>query len=109
MRLVQFANLFIDGAKVKMSTRSGDFYSLGDLIKEIGSDAARFFYLSKQSDQHLDFDIDLAKSDNKENIFIIFNMRMQESFLWKKNTMKAIRQKMLINLISIIVTPNAIN
>ena len=69
VRLVQFANLFKDGAKVKMSTRSGDFYSLGDLIKEIGSDAARFFYLSKQSDQHLDFDIDLAKSDNKENIF----------------------------------------
>jgi arginyl-tRNA synthetase len=52
-----------------MSTRSGDFYSLADLIKDIGTDAARFYYLSKQADQHLDFDLDLAKSDTKENMF----------------------------------------
>ncbi len=69
VKLVQFANLFKNGEKVKMSTRSGDFYKLRDLIEEIGSDAARFFYLSKQADQHLDFDIDLAKSNSKENIF----------------------------------------
>jgi arginyl-tRNA synthetase len=69
VQLVQFANLFKDGSKVKMSTRSGDFYSLADLIKEIGTDAARFYYLSKQADQHLDFDLNLAKSDSKENIF----------------------------------------
>ena len=69
VQLVQFANLFKDGNKVKMSTRSGDFYSLADLIKEIGTDAARFYYLSKQADQHLDFDLNLAKSDSKENIF----------------------------------------
>ena len=69
VKLVQFANLFKDGKKVKMSTRSGEFFTLKDLIKEIGSDAARFYYLSKQSDQHLDFDLDIAKSDSKENIF----------------------------------------
>ena len=69
VQLVQFANLFKDGKKVKMSTRSGDFYSLADLIKDIGTDAARFYYLSKQADQHLDFDLDLAKSDTKENMF----------------------------------------
>ena len=69
VQLVQFANLFKDGKKVKMSTRSGDFYSLADLINEIGTDAARFYYLSKQADQHLDFDLDLAQADNKENIF----------------------------------------
>ena len=69
VKLVQFANLFKDGKKVKMSTRSGDFYSLRDLINDIGPDAARFYYLSKQADQHLDFDIDLARSDSKENIF----------------------------------------
>ena len=69
VKLVQFANLFKNGKKVKMSTRSGDFYSLRDLINDIGPDAARFYYLSKQADQHLDFDIDLAKSDSKENIF----------------------------------------
>ncbi len=69
VKLVQFANLFKNGKKVKMSTRSGDFYSLRDLINDIGPDAARFYYLSKQADQHLDFDLDLAKSDSKENIF----------------------------------------
>ena len=52
-----------------MSTRSGEFFTLKDLIDDIGTDAARFYYLSKQADQHLDFDIDLAKSDSKENIF----------------------------------------
>ncbi len=69
VKLVQFANLFKNGKKVKMSTRSGEFYTLKDLIDDIGADAARFYYLSKQADQHLDFDLDLAKSDSKENIF----------------------------------------
>ena len=69
VKLVQFANLYKNGKKVKMSTRSGDFFTLGNLIDEIGSDASRFYYLSKQADQHLDFDLDLAQSDNKENIF----------------------------------------
>ena len=69
VKLVQFANLFKEGKKIKMSTRSGEFFTLKDLIDDIGTDAARFYYLSKQADQHLDFDIDLAKSDSKENIF----------------------------------------
>ena len=69
VKLVQFANLYKDGKKVKMSTRSGEFFTLKNLIEDIGSDAARFYYLSKQADQHLDFDLDLAKSDSKENIF----------------------------------------
>ena len=69
VKLVQFANLFKDGKKVKMSTRSGEFFTLKDLVEDIGADAARFYYLSKQADQHLDFDLDLAKSDSKENIF----------------------------------------
>ena len=69
VKLVQFANLFKKGKKVKMSTRTGEFFTLRDLIEEIGADAARFYYLSKQADQHLDFDLDLAKSDSKENIF----------------------------------------
>ena len=69
VKLLQFANLFKDGKKIKMSTRSGEFFTLKNLIEDIGSDAARFYYLSKQADQHLDFDLDLAKSDSKENIF----------------------------------------
>ena len=67
--LVQFANLFQGSSKVKMSTRSGEFFTLADLIENIGVDASRFYYLSKQADQHLDFDLDLAKSDKKENIY----------------------------------------
>ena len=67
--LVQFANLFQGGSKVKMSTRSGEFFTLADLVENIGVDASRFYYLSKQADQHLDFDLDLAKSDKKENIY----------------------------------------
>ncbi len=51
-----------------MSTRTGEFFTLRDLIRDIGTDAARFYYLSKQADQHLDFDIELAKSQNKENL-----------------------------------------
>ena len=65
--LVQFAALFRDGEKVAMSTRSGEFVTLKELIDEVGSDAARFFYLSRRADQHLDFDLDLAKSKSNEN------------------------------------------
>jgi len=69
VQLVQFANLFEDGAKVKMSTRSGNFYTLKQLIDDIGPDAARFYYLSKQADQHLDFDIGIARTHSKDNLY----------------------------------------
>ena len=69
VQLVQFANLLEDGAKVKMSTRSGNFYTLKQLIDDIGPDAARFYYLSKQADQHLDFDIGVARSHSKDNLY----------------------------------------
>ena len=69
VQLVQFANLLENGTKIKMSTRSGNFYSLGKLIDDIGADACRFFYLSKQADQHLDFDIGVAKTNSKENLY----------------------------------------
>ena len=69
VQLVQFANLFEDGAKVKMSTRSGNFYTLKQLIDDIGPDASRFYYLSKQADQHLDFDIGVARTSSKDNLY----------------------------------------
>tara|TARA_Y100001970_G_scaffold76942_2_gene97796 strand:- start:24060 stop:25790 length:1731 start_codon:yes stop_codon:yes gene_type:complete len=69
VQLVQFANLFENGSKVKMSTRSGNFYTLKQLIDDIGPDASRFYYLSKQADQHLDFDIGIARSNSKENLY----------------------------------------
>ena len=69
VQLVQFANLLENGSKVKMSTRSGNFYTLKQLIDDIGPDASRFYYLSKQADQHLDFDIGIARSNSKENLY----------------------------------------
>ena len=65
--LVQFAVLYRDGKKASMSTRSGEFVTLRELRKEVGNDAARFFYVLRKSDQHLDFDLDLAKSQSNEN------------------------------------------
>ncbi len=65
--LVQFANLYRGGEKVQMSTRSGSFVTLRELREEVGSDAARFFYVMRKCEQHLDFDLDLAKSKSSEN------------------------------------------
>ena len=65
--LVQFANLYRGGKKVQMSTRSGSFVTLEDLRNEVGNDAARFFYILRKSEQHMDFDLDLAKSKTNEN------------------------------------------
>jgi arginyl-tRNA synthetase len=65
--LVQFAVLYRNGQKAAMSTRSGEFVTLRDLRKEVGNDATRFFYVMRKSDQHLDFDLDLAKSQSNEN------------------------------------------
>ncbi|MBM3390392.1 MAG: arginine--tRNA ligase [Betaproteobacteria bacterium] len=65
--LVQFAVLYRDGQKTSMSTRSGEFVTLRELRQEVGNDACRFFYVLRKSDQHLDFDLDLAKSQSNEN------------------------------------------
>lgn len=65
--LVQFAVLYRNGQKTSMSTRSGEFVTLRELRNEVGNDACRFFYVLRKSDQHLDFDLDLAKSQSNEN------------------------------------------
>ena len=65
--LVQFAILYRGGEKVQMSTRSGEFVTLRQLRKEVGSDAARFFYVMRRCEQHLDFDLDLAKAQSSDN------------------------------------------
>ena len=65
--LVQFAVLYRNGQKASMSTRSGEFVTLRELRQEVGNDACRFFYALRKSDQHLDFDLDLAKSQTNEN------------------------------------------
>jgi arginyl-tRNA synthetase len=65
--LVQFAVLYRDGKKASMSTRAGEFVTLRQLRGEVGNDAARFFYVLRKSDQHLDFDLDLATSQSNDN------------------------------------------
>jgi arginyl-tRNA synthetase len=67
VKLVQFVALFRGGEKVQMSTRSGEFETLRQLRAEVGNDAARFFYVSRGHDQHLDFDLDVAKSESNDN------------------------------------------
>ncbi len=65
--LVQFANLYRHGERVQMSTRSGSFVTLRELREEVGTDAARFFYVMRKCEQHMDFDLDLAKSQSNDN------------------------------------------
>ncbi len=65
--LVQFVNLLRDGKPQAMSTRSGEFVTLRQLRREVGNDAARFFYVLRKSEQHLDFDLDLAKAQSNDN------------------------------------------
>ena len=65
--LVQFAILYRGTEKVPMSTRSGEFVTLRQLRSEVGTDAARFFYVMRKSDQHMDFDLKLATSKTNEN------------------------------------------
>lgn len=65
--LVQFAILYRQGERVQMSTRSGSFVTLRELREEVGNDAARFFYVIRKPEQHMDFDLDLAKSETSDN------------------------------------------
>ena len=67
VELVQFVALYRGGEKVQMSTRSGQFETLRQLRAEVGNDAARFYYVMRSNDQHLDFDLDVAKSQTKDN------------------------------------------
>jgi arginyl-tRNA synthetase len=65
--LIQFVNLVRDGAQVPMSTRSGEFITLRDVLNEVGVDATRYFFLMRRSDSQLDFDLELAKRQSSDN------------------------------------------
>ena len=67
IQLVQFANLFEKGEKISMSTRSGEFVTLRQLREDVGLDAARFFYVMRKAEQHMDFDLDLAREQSNDN------------------------------------------
>lgn len=65
--LVQFAILYRGKTRVAMSTRGGEFVTLRELRQEVGNDAARYFYIMRRREQHLDFDLELAKSQSNDN------------------------------------------
>ncbi len=65
--LVQLVNLLRDGKPVAMSTRAGEFVTLKEVVNEVGRDAARYNFLMRRSDSHLDFDLELAKKQSNEN------------------------------------------
>ena len=65
--LVQLVSLSRDGDPVAMSTRAGEFVTLEEVVREVGRDAARYFFLTRRSDSHLEFDLELAKAKNNDN------------------------------------------
>ncbi len=67
IELVQFASLYEKGEKIAMSTRSGEFVTLRQLREDVGLDAARFFYVMRKADNHMDFDLDLAREQSNDN------------------------------------------
>jgi len=94
--LVQFATLYRGKEKVQMSTRSGEFVTLRELRQEVGKDAARFFYVLRKSEQHVDFDLELAKSQSNDNpvfyiqyaharICSVFRQLEEKDFKWERN------------------------
>ncbi|TFG82756.1 MAG: arginine--tRNA ligase [Chromatiales bacterium] len=94
--LVQFAILYRGGEKVQMSTRSGEFVTLRELRREVGNDAARFFYVMRKCEQHMDFDLDLAKSQSNDNpvyyiqyaharVRSVFRQLQEKHFSWDRD------------------------
>jgi len=67
MLIVQLVTISRNGVPVRMSTREGEFISLREVMDEVGNDVARFFFLTRRMDSHLDFDLELAKKESMEN------------------------------------------
>ena len=65
--IMQLVRLFRGGEPVRMSKRSGEYITLRDLIDDVGKDAARYFFVNRSSDSHLDFDLDLAREQSSNN------------------------------------------
>ena len=106
IRLVQFAILYRDGERVQMSTRAGSFVTLRELREEVGTDAARYFYVMRGNDQHLDFDLDLAKSQSNDNpvyyiqyaharICAIFRQLAEKKWSHSRNAVDAARARLV--------------
>lgn len=115
---VQFAILYRGETRVQMSTRSGSFVTLRALREEVGNDAARFFYVMRKPEQHMDFDLELAKSQSNDNpvyyiqyaharICSVFRQLAARGFTWNESLglqstqhLVAPQEVNLINLLS---------
>lgn len=85
VRLVQFANLYRGEERLAMSTRSGSFVTLRELREEVGNDAARFIYVTRKAEQHMDFDLELAKSQSKDNpVYYVQYAHARLASIWRK-------------------------
>ncbi len=94
VRLVQFVSLYRGREKVQMSTRSGKYVTLRDLRNEVGNDAARFYYVSRSNEQHLDFDLELAKAESNDNpVYYIQYAHARISSLIKKMGEEGLKHK----------------
>lgn len=97
--LVQFANLWRGTEKVSMSTRSGEFVTLRELRDEVGRDAARFFYVMRRSEQHMDFDLELAKSKSNENpVFYVQYAHARVCSVFRQLTEKGFTQDVALGM-----------
>lgn len=105
--LVQMVQLTRGGEPVRMGKRTGEFVSLGEVLEEVGRDAARFFFLMRKSDSHLDFDLDLAKRQSSENpvfyvqyaharVASIFEQARKHGIEWKDSQTGAISLESLV-------------
>jgi arginyl-tRNA synthetase len=100
VQFVQFVTLYRSGERVQMGTRSGQFDTLRQLREEVGTDAARFYYVMRSNDQHLDFDLDVAKSQSNDNpvyyiqyaharVTNVFGKLAERSLAWDATNAKA--------------------
>lgn len=89
--LVQMVNLLRGGKKVEMSKRAGEFVTLREVIDEVGADAAKFYFLMRRSDTHLDFDLELAKQQSAENpVYYVQYAHARISSLWRVATARGV-------------------
>ncbi|MBU1189109.1 MAG: arginine--tRNA ligase [Gammaproteobacteria bacterium] len=105
--LVQFANLFRGGERLSMSTRSGEFTELRQLREEVGNDVARYYYIMRSHNQHMDFDLELAKENDLDNpIYYIQYAHARIASLFRKLEAEGVRYNQAIGIASIKLLTN---
>ena len=94
--LVQMVNLLRGGQKVEMSKRAGEFITLREVMDEVGADAAKFFFLMRDANTHLDFDLELANSNRRRTLSTMCSMRMRGlpvSGVWRQRAVSTVRSR----------------